>query len=313
VGSVLVAVGGSAAAREFVEGVVQAVRDAFPAAQILVASGVQVAGAEQLPFPGSLTGAMAECDMAVSTAGLTAYELACAGIPAIVFGVADNQRRVIRGVDAAGIALAVDLSPDPLAEISSRLERMRDAELRTRLAAAGAALFDGAGAPRSAATLEQIWRDPAGFDPEALIVRSAVWTDWEPVLRWRNDPVTRRSSFQTDEVDEATHRAWFGRRLEDPDCRLLIAEAAGAPVGQVRLDLAGNRATVNIAIAPEARGAGHGGDALRAAMDMAPQLGLSRLNAEIKPANDASLRLFRAAGFEPVSEETDRITLQIRP
>ena len=313
VGRVLVAVGGSAGAREFVEGVVQAVRDAFPGAQILVASGVQVAGTEQLPFPGSLTAAMAECDLAVSTAGLTAYELACAGIPAVVFGVADNQRRVIRGVEAAGIALAVDVSPDPLAEIRSRLDRMRDAELRTRLAAAGAALFDGAGAPRSAATLERIWRDPERFDPEALIVRSAVWTDWEPVLRWRNDPVTRRFSFQTDEVDEASHRAWFERRLADPHCRVLIAEAASVPVGQVRLDLAGDRATVNIAVAPEARGAGHGAATLRGAVDIARQLGIVRLDAEIKPANEASLRLFRAAGFEPASQETDRILMELRP
>jgi spore coat polysaccharide biosynthesis predicted glycosyltransferase SpsG/RimJ/RimL family protein N-acetyltransferase len=310
---VLVAVGGSAGAREFVEGVVQSVRDAFPGAQILVASGVEVAGTEQLPFPGSLTEAMAECDLAVSTAGLTAYELACAGIPAVVFGVADNQRRVIAGVEAAGIALAVDVSPDPLAEIRARLDRMRDAELRARLAAAGAALFDGAGAPRAAATLERIWSDPNRFDTDGLIARSAVWTDCEPVLRWRNDPVTRRFSFQTGELDEETHRAWFARRLQDPDSRLLIAEAAGVPVGQVRLDLAGERAVVNIAIAPEARGAGHGGAALGAAVDLARQLGLTRLDAEIKPENEASVRLFRRAGFEATSDEAGRILMQLRP
>ena len=308
---VLVAVGGSARAREFVEGVVEAVRDAFPGAQILVASGVRIDGTEPVPFPGSLIEAMPECDLAVSTAGLTAYELACAAIPAVVFAVAENQERVIRGVEASGVALAVALSPDPLAEIRSCLGRMRDAELRARLAAAGAALLDGAGAPRSAATLERIWADPEGFDPEMLIVRAAVWTDCDRLLRWRNDPITRRFSFQTDEVDVATHRAWFARRLGDPDSDLLIAEVAGVAVGQVRLDREGPRAAVSIGIAPEARGRGRASAALAAAVRLSRQLGLTHLDAHVKVGNEASLRLFHSAGFAERARTDEAVSFEL--
>jgi RimJ/RimL family protein N-acetyltransferase len=254
---------------------------------------------------------MAECDVAVSTAGLTGYELACAGVPAVVFGVAENQRRVIRAAETAGIALAVDISPDPLVGIRSQLARMRDQELRTRLAAAGASMFDGAGAPRAAATLERIWADPEHFDPEALVVRTAVWTDSDRLLRWRNDPVTRRSSFQTDAVDEASHRAWFARRLKDPDCRLLIAEVAGVPVGQVRLDREGERATINIGIAPEARGRGHASAALADATRLAWQLGLTHLDAHVKTDNEASLRLFRGGGFGERGRSDEAVQLEL--
>ena len=308
---VLVAVGGSAAARAFVEAVVHALRQVFPGAEILVASGVHVAGTEPLPFPGSLVEAMGDCDLAVSTAGLTAYELACAGIPALVFAVAENQRRVIRAVEAAGIAVAVDLSPDPLEEVRAGLARLRDPELRGELAGAGTALFDGAGAPRSAATLERIWADPNGFHTESLILRAAVWTDSDRVLRWRNDPVTRRFSFQSNEVDEANHRAWFARRLADPASHLLIAEVAGAPVGQVRLDREDRRATVNIGTAPEARGRGHASAALAATIRLSRRLGITHLAAHVKIGNEASLQLFRSAGFAESARTSETVRFEL--
>ena len=48
---------------------------------------------------------IAGSDVAVSAAGFTPYELACAGVPAVVVSVADNQVPVARALDRAGVAI----------------------------------------------------------------------------------------------------------------------------------------------------------------------------------------------------------------
>jgi len=124
----LVTVGASAAARAAVPDLVAAVRRSFPGVRVRVADGsfalVDVAG---------------EVDLAVTGGGMTAYELASAGIPMVIVQLADNQRRVVEGCLREGIAVA------------------SVPELVTGPNRRGMELFDGRGAARAAAALEQRW------------------------------------------------------------------------------------------------------------------------------------------------------------
>jgi hypothetical protein len=153
---VLIAVGGGAAARDLVADLAAAVREAFPGCRLLIGSGAEVEGpdVERLPFPAPLRDAVAGADLAVSAAGLTAYELACAGLPAVILQVVDNQRRVAEGCAKAGIALVAGEGHLALREA---LQRARDPEVRGRLRTAGMATFDGRGAARSVAGLLERW------------------------------------------------------------------------------------------------------------------------------------------------------------
>jgi RimJ/RimL family protein N-acetyltransferase len=102
---------------------------------------------------------------------------------------------------------------------------------------------------------------------------------------------------------------WFAKKLRDPSCVILVAEEDGVPLGEVRLDrLDLGVAEVHIAIAPEARGRGVARAALGLAVSGAHELlGATQLRAQVKPSNEPSLKLFRAAGFQEVSEDPDVI------
>jgi hypothetical protein len=148
--TVLVTVGGGSTGRPVAAAAVGAVRAAFPGARVLTAGGLALDGTEPLPFPGTLLDAIAGVDVAVSAAGTTAYELAAAGVPAVVVAVADNQRRVVEGARRAGFALAGDDLPAAVAQLA-------DPAVRARLQEAGPATVDGRGAARAAAALAQRW------------------------------------------------------------------------------------------------------------------------------------------------------------
>jgi RimJ/RimL family protein N-acetyltransferase len=300
----LVATGGSTAARRIADEAIAALRSAFPGVHVIAGSGVATGDdAEALPFPGTLHAAVARADVAVSGAGLTAYELACAGVPAVLVGLADNQRRVLEGSRGAGTAVVC--GPDDA--IADAVGQLVDAPVRERIARAGMDRFDGAGAPRTAAVLDNLWR---GGEVGEVVLRPAVPGDRDRLLAWRNDSLTRQFSFSTAPVSEATHDRWLEQSLSRPDRRLMIAEQAGTPVGQLRLDRPadGQRlAEVSITIAPECRGCGLGSRVLLAADAVAREWGVERLVARVKRLNDRSRRIFETAGYVGNGEGEDLV------
>ena len=114
------------------------------------------------------------------------------------------------------------------------------------------------------------------------------------LLRWRNDPLTRRNSLDTARVPRAEHEAWLSRRLRDRRCRLWLAfDSRKRPVGQLRLDWSRGGATVSITVAPRRRGEGWAAAMLRAIPKPHPAL----LRATVKADNVASAAAFLKAGF----------------
>lgn len=294
VGRVLIVVGGGVVGRPLVIAIVNEVRQVFPGARIVVGSGVSIEGVDELPFPSGLQDAIATCDVAVSAAGFTAYELACAGVPAVLVEIAPNQRRVARASAAAGTALSIEAKGRWRPALARVLRRLGEREVRDSLTAAGTSAFDGVGAARGAAALERRWR---GDPPSALILRAAGQTDAARLLAWRNDPSANRWFSSSTRVSTDQHVAWLEQTLADPNRILLIIEGDEQPLGQVRLDLDGPSATVSITVDAGTRGRGVGRAALDETTRLAGQLGLERLEARIKPGNAASLAAFAAAGF----------------
>lgn len=112
-----------------------------------------VPGAEvREPSGGDYAELLVWADVAVAAAGVTAWELAYAGVPALLLRLADNQDVVLAGATEAGCALAADSGrlPDQLAAL------LADRPLRLRMSAAGHALVDGGGAERVAQALRDV-------------------------------------------------------------------------------------------------------------------------------------------------------------
>jgi RimJ/RimL family protein N-acetyltransferase len=142
------------------------------------------------------------------------------------------------------------------------------------------------------------------------VLRPAVAGDSDRLLAWRNDPVTRAASFRTAPVREPDHERWLAESLGRPDRRLLVAERAGTPVAQLRLDRGDDAAPVaevSITVAPAFRGRGLGPAVLAAADSAARDWGVDRLIARVKASNVRSRRIFETAGYvdgpEPAAEE----------
>jgi UDP-2,4-diacetamido-2,4,6-trideoxy-beta-L-altropyranose hydrolase len=164
---VLVTVGGSAVARPLLTPIARIVSSTFPRADIVIAGteesetkNTNPPRVSYLPWPSALADVLGDIDLAITAAGLTAYELACAGIPQVAIAIAANQRRVAKGLNKSDLALTLDLtSGDSLALLPGALERLRDAGLRRQLSERGRAMFDGQGARRAASALTELYRD----------------------------------------------------------------------------------------------------------------------------------------------------------
>ena len=136
-----------------------------------------------------------------------------------------------------------------------------------------------------------------------VTLRAATPDDAARLLEWANDPATRAASFDRDPISWDDHVEWLAGVLADPDRRLWIAEEAGMPVGQVRIDREPDGAgVVSIGLADGARGRGLGAAVLRMGLAAAGRaLGISRARAVVRASNAASRGLFEGAGFHAVA------------
>ena len=143
--------------------------------------------------------------------------------------------------------------------------------------------------------------------PRAAVgLRPAHAADADLLLAWANDPATRAASFGREPVARPDHVRWLAAVLRDRARRLWIAEEAGVPVGQLRVDrLPDGVGVVSIGLAPSARGRGLGHEVLGLGLAAAAaELGIRRARAVVMEANAPSRRLFEGAGFAPVAGAT---------
>jgi spore coat polysaccharide biosynthesis predicted glycosyltransferase SpsG/RimJ/RimL family protein N-acetyltransferase len=244
--------------------------------------------------PGEMLALVRGADLAVSAAGLTPYELACAGVPAVIVAVADNQLPVARAFDEARLAIGLDAPDGPLADAIGRLA---DASVRERLAAAGPAVVDGYGAFRARDAVIAAIQGVA--PPAPLTYRPATPADSELLHRWRNDFEVRSVSRSTEPVAREEHDAWLASALGNSELTLLIVHDGPDPVGTVRFDREGDSAEISVTIAPGRRGGGLGTRAIREAgeLELAARPELREIVAEVGERNPPSLLAFERAGF----------------
>lgn len=135
-----------------------------------------------------------------------------------------------------------------------------------------------------------------------LILRHASMDDAQILLDWRNDPETRASSLNHDEVGWDGHLEWLSRSLENPDRILCIALVSGNPVGTVRADKNSDDSyEISYTIAPSSRGKGIG---KRMVLQFAEEmLAGHRITANIRRGHRASESIARALGLNSTEIE----------
>ncbi len=129
--------------------------------------------------------------------------------------------------------------------------------------------------------------------------RKARMEDADLLWRWANDPETRRNSFNKSPIPYAEHLVWLEGRLWSAATCFWLFTDEGRPVGQVRCEMTGPLAEIDISVAPESRGRGYGRAMLVEALRLLRAEHGSRLRARasVLAHNARSLALFRACGF----------------
>jgi spore coat polysaccharide biosynthesis predicted glycosyltransferase SpsG/RimJ/RimL family protein N-acetyltransferase len=247
-------------------------------------------------------------DFAVSGAGVTPYELACAGVPAALVCLAENQQAVAADFAEAGLAVSAgegDLLDEALAVLS-------DADERESLAARGPASVDGYGSYRARDALEAAFagRPP----PRVLRYRPARHEDSDLLLGWRNEPDVRAASRATEPVTAEEHARWLSATLADPNRLLFVVEEDGDPAGTVRIDRKGKQAEISVTVTGNRRSAGVGSQAVREVGELvlAALPETEEILAEIRLANTGSRRAFERAGYgSPIPAEEGWTVLRL--
>lgn len=102
--------------------------------------------------PPNLPELMSGASLAISGAGVTVYELACLGVPALLLIIAENQRRNAESFARHGLAQTLGwhehIAPENVATAAQRL--LNDAQKLSEMKTAGRNLVDGLGAQRVA-------------------------------------------------------------------------------------------------------------------------------------------------------------------
>jgi len=146
---------------------------------------------------------------------------------------------------------------------------------------------------------------------KSISLRPATVSDCKLLWEWRNDPETRRNSFNTGYIPFNEHEKWFTSALKDQNKRLMMIEEEEI-IGVVRFDLSPTEksAEVNINLNPLKRGKGIGSKALVTSCEYAfDNLGLETLIANIKDSNVASIKAFSKIGFSVLEINKDYIVM----
>ncbi len=230
-------------------------------------------------------------DGIISAGGSTCWEWLFYRLPAAVVCIADNQRPVIAGL--VKHQLAMDLgwheNLDPTF-VSAKLRGWLKCAGKHRPKPPANLAVDALGADRVATVLDgtHVW------------LRRASAGDAQLWFQWANDPAVRANGFHPDPVTWEVHQKWFEHHRLSPDSRLWIGfDILDKPMGYVRLHRRDNAAwEIGVAVDAAARNRGMGLRLVKLALQQfARENESATILARIKPANAASLKLFRAAGF----------------
>lgn len=251
-----------------------------------------------------MTALYARADVAISAAGGTAWEIAAAGLPAILIPVAANQEPGAEFLVREGAAIRID-GPAAIHSESFLVHAkclLADQKRLAKMSASGRTVCDRKGAQRVISILTALKHKERAFD--LFQVRRSVSGDMEQVFRLANDPDVRTNSFSPAPIVFEDHARWFAARIESPDAAIFVLDLEGLVVAMVRYDRAAEEAEIDIAVLGAFRGRGLGTHILQTTVSAATRsLAVLRLRAVVLERNWASRNFFVKAGFSEAGPE----------
>ena len=129
------------------------------------------------------------------------------------------------------------------------------------------------------------------------MLRDATDSDCDIVLRWRNHPQVRQSSFTTHEIGVAEHRGWWSAVHADPARWLLIYEHCGVPSGVVTFQTSDHAEFAEWGFYLDVAGLAWIGLERESVAYAFDKIGVAVLRGDVLASNVAVWRLHRRCGF----------------
>lgn len=241
------------------------------------------------------------CDIAISAAGQTTYELAATQTPGVLVKLAENQSLNIEGwcknifFDFAGSIK----DEQTVFNILSFIKNNLDKEKRDRISEKLKKQFYATGSRNIVTEILKIQSE------KYLTLRKASSDDLFKVFELSNDDEVRRLSFISSKIDIESHKKWFKSKITNHSTFFLVAEYSGEFVGQVRYEINDNEAVVGISISKEFRGLSLGDKILIKSAKLLSESfkEIRKIIAYIKKENIASQKSFEKAGYVFVEKE----------
>lgn len=251
--------------------------------------------------PKEISKIMSQIDVAISSAGTTALQLAFLGVPTMVITLAENQKRVAEGLVKFGAVETLG-SIDKVSgrKIQKALKNLlTDFQKRIEMSKRAQALNDGYGVDRILNHL----------NVKAVKVRNAEPGDCKLIWQWANDPEIRNASFLQNPISWQQHVTWFKEALKNPKLHFyIIMNHKKTAMGSVRFEITGREATISASLSSQFRNKGYGVPALRESVRHFFRTSSVKLvHAYIKPENEVSIQAFKNAGFKNSVSETSTL------
>lgn len=133
-------------------------------------------------------------------------------------------------------------------------------------------------------------------------LRKATEADAEILFRWRNESETRANSFHTEPIPYKEHVAWLKATLRNPVQEIYIFCDRDVLIGQVRLSMEGDAATISYSIDAAYRAQGYGQAMLRCVEKLCAERGTPKmLCGYVKQKNIVSQVIFERLGYTAVA------------
>lgn len=131
-----------------------------------------------------------------------------------------------------------------------------------------------------------------------LYLRLATIEDKELLYEWRNDPVCRENSINSEKIAYDSHCRWFLNKLNSDECTLFICMKNNKPIGQIRIDYEDAVGKISYSIDSNFRGRGYGKKILELLEnDKRLRGSITKLCAVVKENNIASQKCFKNLNY----------------
>ncbi|HVJ32212.1 MAG TPA: UDP-2,4-diacetamido-2,4,6-trideoxy-beta-L-altropyranose hydrolase [Terriglobia bacterium] len=186
---------------------------------------------------------MMQADLCIGAPGTTSWERCCLGLPSLLVGIAENQRKnaeilVTRGAARGCGFLTTESRAAVLDRLAGELQGLsRDSAALQRMSKNAGEICDGRGVDRI--VVNCLPPVPIG-EGVSLLVRTVEAADEALLLAWRQAPESRRFGFDQQSPIGDEHHRWLDGKLHSVGDFLLIGEVGDGPVSYLQAERRGD-------------------------------------------------------------------------